>query len=72
MLLAERTSVRLLCSCLEWHGTLCALHGSMRTDGFSAGLAVAVMLFVVVLLVILVLVPIGSGTDAKPLINIRF
>jgi hypothetical protein len=44
----------------------------MQTEGFSSGLAVAVLLFVVVLLVILVLVPIGSGTDAKPLINIRF
>jgi hypothetical protein len=41
-------------------------------SGFSAGLAVAVLIFVVVLLVILVTVPIGGGTDAKPLINIRF
>jgi hypothetical protein len=55
------------------HGTLRADHRSVRSDdGFSAGLAIGVLLLVVVLLVILVSVPIGGGTDAKPLINIRF
>jgi hypothetical protein len=44
----------------------------MSDGGFSSGLAVGVLLFVVVLLVILVTVPIGSGADAKPLIDIRF
>lgn len=45
----------------------------MQNDnGFSAGLAIGVLLLVVVLLVILVSVPIGGGSDARPLINIRF
>jgi hypothetical protein len=45
----------------------------MRTDsGFSAGLAIGLLIVVVVVLVILATVPIGGGTDAKPLINIRF
>jgi hypothetical protein len=45
----------------------------MRTDnGFSAGLAIGLLVVVVVVLVILATVPIGSGDDAKPLINIRF
>lgn len=45
----------------------------MQSDnGFSAGLAIGVLLLVVVLLVILVSVPIGGGSDARPLINIRF
>jgi len=46
---------------------------SMRTDsGFSAGLAIGLLLLVIVVLVILATVPIGSGSDAKPFINIRF
>jgi hypothetical protein len=54
-------------------GTLCAQHCGMRTDsGFSAGLAIGLLVVVVVVLVILVTVPIGSGNDAKPLIDIRF
>jgi hypothetical protein len=45
----------------------------MRTDnGFSAGLAIGLLLLVVAVLVILATVPIGGGADAKPLINIRF
>jgi len=45
----------------------------MRSDsGFSAGLAIGLLVVVVVVLVILATVPIGGGTDAKPLINIRF
>ncbi len=45
----------------------------MRTDsGFSAGLAIGLLVIVVVLLVLLVTVPIGGGNDAKPLIDIRF
>ena len=45
----------------------------MRTNGgFSAGLAIGLLIVVVVVLVLLATVPIGGGTDAKPLINIRF
>ena len=45
----------------------------MRTDsGFSAGLAIGLLIVVVVVLVILATVPVGGGGDAKPLINIRF
>jgi len=45
----------------------------MRTDsGFPAGLAIGLLLLVIVVLVILATVPIGSGSDAKPFINIRF
>jgi hypothetical protein len=45
----------------------------MTTDGgFSAGLAIGLLVLVVVVLVILAAVPIGGGTDAKPLIDIRF
>ena len=44
----------------------------MRSDsGFSAGLAIGLLVVVVVVLVILATVPIGGG-DAKPFINIRF
>jgi hypothetical protein len=41
-------------------------------NGFSAGLAIGLLVLVVVVLVILATVPIGGGTDAKPLIDIRF
>jgi hypothetical protein len=45
----------------------------MSTDnGFSAGLAIGLLVVVVVILVLLATVPIGSGADAKPLIDIRF
>jgi len=45
----------------------------MQSDsGFSAGLAIGLLVLVVVVLVILATVPLGSGTDARPLINIRF
>ena len=45
----------------------------MRSDsGFSAGLAIGLLVLVVVVLVLLARVPIGGGTDPKPLINIRF
>jgi len=45
----------------------------VRTDsGFSAGLAIGLLIVVVVVLVLLATVPIGGGTDPKPLINIRF
>jgi hypothetical protein len=45
----------------------------MRSDGgFSAGLAIGLLVVVVVVLVLLATVPIGGGYDAKPLINIRF
>jgi hypothetical protein len=45
----------------------------MRGDsGFSAGLAIGLLVVVVVVLVLLATIPIGSGADAKPLINIRF
>jgi len=45
----------------------------MRTDdGFAAGLAIGLLVLVVVLLVLLATVPIGGGTDPKPLINVRF
>ena len=40
--------------------------------GFSAGLAIGLLVLVLVVLVLLATVPIGGGTDAKPLINIRF
>ncbi len=54
-----------------WH-SVCS-HWRMRTDsGFSAGLAIGLLVVVVVVLVILATVPIGGGDDAKPLINIRF
>jgi hypothetical protein len=44
----------------------------MRTEsGFSAGLAIGLLLVVVVVLVILV-IPVGGGSDAKPLTDIRF
>jgi hypothetical protein len=41
-------------------------------NGFSAGLAIGLLVPVVVVLVILATVPFGSGTDARPLINMRF
>jgi hypothetical protein len=45
----------------------------MQTNGgFSAGLAIGLLLLIVVVLVLLATVPIGGGADAKPLINIRF
>jgi len=45
----------------------------MQSDsGFSAGLAIGLLVLVVVVLVILATVPLGSGNDARPLINIRF
>jgi len=45
----------------------------MRSDnGFSAGLAIGLLVVVVVVLVLLVTIPVGSGSDARPLINIRF
>ena len=45
----------------------------MQSDsGFSAGLAIGLLVLVVVVLVILATVPLGSGGDARPLINIRF
>lgn len=45
----------------------------MRSDsGFSAGLAIGLLVLVLVVLVILATVPIGGGNDAKPLIDIRF
>jgi hypothetical protein len=44
----------------------------MRTDsGFSAGLALGIVLVVLILVVILATVPIGSGPEAKPLIDIK-
>lgn len=44
----------------------------MRSDsGFSAGLAVGLLLLIVVLLVVLATVPIGSGPEARPIIDIR-
>jgi len=45
----------------------------MQSDsGFSAGLAIGLLVLVVVVLVLLATFPIGGGTDPKPLINIRF
>ncbi|HEY7624181.1 MAG TPA: hypothetical protein VIA63_04070 [Candidatus Limnocylindria bacterium] len=45
----------------------------MRTEnGFSAGLAIGLLVLVVVVLVLLATVPLGGGPDARPLINIRF
>jgi len=45
----------------------------MRTDnGFSAGLAIGLLVVVVVVLVLLATIPIGAGDDAKPFINIKF
>jgi len=45
----------------------------MNSDsGFSAGLAIGLLVVVVVVLVLLATIPIGSGADAKPFINIRF
>jgi hypothetical protein len=43
----------------------------MRSDsGFSAGLAIGLLVVVIVVLVLLATIPIGGGTE--PLINIRF
>jgi hypothetical protein len=45
----------------------------MSSDsGFSAGLAIGLLVVVVVALVLLATIPIGGGADPKPLINIRF
>jgi hypothetical protein len=45
----------------------------MQTEGgFSAGLAIGLLVLVIVVLVLLATVPIGGGTDPKPLIDIRF
>jgi hypothetical protein len=45
----------------------------MQTNGgFSAGLAIGLLVLVIVVLVLLATVPIGGGADPKPLINIRF
>jgi hypothetical protein len=41
-------------------------------SGFSAGLAIGLLVLIVVVLVILATVPVGGGSDARPLINIRF
>jgi hypothetical protein len=41
-------------------------------NGFSAGLAIGLLVLIVVVLVILATVPVGGGSDARPLINIRF
>jgi len=44
----------------------------MRTDsGFSAGLALGLLLLILVVVVILATVPVGSGPEAKPLIDIK-
>ena len=44
----------------------------MRTDGgFSAGLALGLLLVVLILVLILATVPVGSGPEAKPLIDIK-
>jgi hypothetical protein len=44
----------------------------MNSDsGFSAGLAIGLLVVVIVVLVLLATIPIG-GDEAKPLINIRF
>jgi hypothetical protein len=45
----------------------------MNSDsGFSAGLAIGLLVVVIVVLVLLATIPIGGGPDAKPFINIRF
>ena len=45
----------------------------MRNDGgFSAGLALGLLLLILVVVVILATVPVGSGPEAKPLIDIKF
>jgi hypothetical protein len=45
----------------------------MSTDsGFSAGLAIGLLVVIVVVLVLLATVPIGNDADATPLINVRF
>jgi hypothetical protein len=45
----------------------------MRGDsGFSAGLAIGLLVVVIVVLVLLATIPIGGGNDAKAFINIRF
>jgi hypothetical protein len=55
------------------HGTTRARYLRMRTDsGFSAGLAIGLLVLVIVVLVLLATIPIGGGPDAKPLIDIRF
>jgi hypothetical protein len=41
------------------------------SSGFSAGVAIGALVIVLVILVILATVPIGSGPDAKPLIDIK-
>jgi hypothetical protein len=41
-------------------------------SGFSAGLAIGLLVLVVVVLVLLATVPIGGGADPKPLIDIKF
>jgi hypothetical protein len=45
----------------------------VRNDGgFSAGLALGLLLLILVVVVILATVPVGSGPEAKPLIDIKF
>jgi hypothetical protein len=45
----------------------------VRSDsGFSAGLAIGLLVVVIVVLVLLATIPIGGGDDAKPFINIKF
>lgn len=41
-------------------------------SGFSAGLAIGLLVLVVVVLVLLATVPVGGGPDARPIIDIRF
>jgi hypothetical protein len=44
----------------------------MRSDsGFSAGLALGLVLVVLILVLVLATVPVGSGPEAKPLIDIK-
>jgi hypothetical protein len=45
----------------------------VRSDsGFSAGLAIGLLVVVIVVLVLLATIPIGGGDDPKPFINIKF
>ena len=55
----------------HWH-SVCLDEGIRTDSGFSAGLAIGLLVIVVVVLVILITVSVGGGADAKPLINIRF
>jgi hypothetical protein len=41
-------------------------------SGFSAGLAIGLLMLVIVVLVLLATVPIGGGPDARPIIDIKF